>query len=72
MEGSSTSSRLPDLSVVIGLALGMAVRRSYPALPIVLTTGFSEAASAALASRFRLLQKPYGLTALSETLARAR
>lgn len=54
-----------------GLALGMEVRKNYPSLPIVLMTGFSEAASSALAARFPLLQKPYGLPALQAALADA-
>ncbi len=59
-----------------GLALAKAIRARHPELPVLLTTGFSEAASAATAETFRLLSKPYGIdtlsAALGETLAEAR
>jgi CheY-like chemotaxis protein len=59
-----------------GLALAKAIRARHPALPVLLTTGYSEAASAATAETFRLLSKPYGIdalaTALAETLAESR
>ena len=59
-----------------GLALAKAIRERNPDLPVVLTTGFSEAAAAATAERFRLLAKPYGIDALAaalgETLNTAR
>ncbi len=59
-----------------GLALAKAIRQRHPDLPVVLTTGFSEAAAAATAERFRLLSKPYGIEALAaalgETLSEAR
>ncbi len=59
-----------------GLALAKAVRDRHPGLPVVLTTGFSEAAAAATAERFRLLSKPYGIdalaTVLGESLGEAR
>lgn len=59
-----------------GLALARAIRERHPGLPVVLTTGFSEAATAATAARFRLLSKPYGIDALAavlgETLSEAR
>ncbi|MBU1385426.1 MAG: response regulator [Alphaproteobacteria bacterium] len=58
-----------------GLGLAQEVRRRLPEMPVLLTTGFSEAASAATGQAFRLLPKPYGIdslsTALAETLARA-
>lgn len=54
---------------VDGLGLAQAVRRREPALPVLLTTGFSEAASAATGEDFRLLPKPYGIDSLSEALA---
>ncbi len=59
-----------------GLALAKAIRERDPGLPVVLTTGFSEAAAAATTERFRLLSKPYGIdalaTVLGETLSESR
>jgi signal transduction histidine kinase/ActR/RegA family two-component response regulator len=54
-----------------GLALAKAIRERHPGLPVVLTTGFSEAAAAAAAERFRLLSKPYGIEALAAILGDA-
>ena len=54
-----------------GLALAKAIRARDPDLPVVLTTGFSEAAAAATAERFRLLSKPYGIEALATVLGEA-
>ncbi|NJC40555.1 signal transduction histidine kinase/ActR/RegA family two-component response regulator [Brevundimonas alba] len=51
-----------------GLGLAQEVRRRLPATPVLLTTGFSEAASAATGEAFRLLPKPYGIDSLSEAL----
>ena len=51
-----------------GLGLAQEVRRRSPDLPVLLTTGFSEAASAATGEAFRLLPKPYGIDRLSEAL----
>jgi len=56
-----------------GLALAREVRARRPDLPIVLTTGFSEAASEASEANFRLLLKPYRIgdldTAVRQALA---
>ena len=52
-----------------GLGLAQEVRRRMPDTPVLLTTGFSEAASAATGEAFRLLPKPYGIDGLSEALA---
>jgi signal transduction histidine kinase len=52
-----------------GLGLAQEVRRRMPDTPVLLTTGFSEAASAATGQAFRLLPKPYGIDSLSEALA---
>ncbi|MCS6626934.1 ATP-binding protein [Roseibacterium beibuensis] len=52
-----------------GLGLAQEVRRRMPETPVLLTTGFSEAASAATGEAFRLLPKPYGIDGLSEALA---
>ena len=54
-----------------GLDLAKAIRDRDPGLPVVLTTGFSEAATAATVERFRLLSKPYGIEALATVLADA-
>ncbi len=54
-----------------GLALAKAIREREPDLPVVLTTGFSEAAAAATTERFRLLSKPYGIDALATVLGDA-
>ncbi len=54
-----------------GLALAKAIREHDPDLPVVLTTGFSEAAAAARTERFRLLSKPYGIDALAAVLGDA-
>lgn len=51
-----------------GLGLAQEVRRRLPAMPLLLTTGFSEAASAATGEAFRLLPKPYGIESLAEAL----
>jgi signal transduction histidine kinase/ActR/RegA family two-component response regulator len=59
-----------------GLTLAKTIRARHPDLPVVLTTGYSEAAATATAERFKLLSKPYGIdaleAALSETLVEAR
>jgi signal transduction histidine kinase/CheY-like chemotaxis protein len=55
-----------------GLALARSVRRSLPDMPVLLTTGFSEAASAAASDNFRLLLKPYRLADLAAALQEAQ
>ena len=52
-----------------GLGLAREIRRRLPTVPVLLTTGFSEAASAATGDAFRLLPKPYGIDSLSEALS---
>ncbi|MBA4103425.1 MAG: hybrid sensor histidine kinase/response regulator, partial [Arthrobacter sp.] len=54
-----------------GLALGKEIRRRRPDLPVVLTTGYSEAASAAAGENFRLLLKPYGIGQMEAVLGEA-
>ncbi len=51
------------------LAREIGVRR--PGLPVVLTTGYSQAASAAREQGFRLVMKPYRMDALAAILADA-
>jgi CheY-like chemotaxis protein len=58
-----------------GLALAREARKTYPNLPILLVSGYSEV-SATAAEEFNLLRKPYDLGELSRTaaalIARAR
>ena len=51
-----------------GLQLAREIRRRYPLLPIVLTTGYVESASDMTEREFALLLKPYTLEALAEAL----
>jgi len=55
-----------------GRALAREVRRRHPALPVLLTTGYSEAAELATAEGLRLLPKPYRIDALAEAIRQAR
>ncbi|SFJ37129.1 ATP-binding protein [Caulobacter sp. UNC279MFTsu5.1] len=55
-----------------GMDLARAVSQKYPSLPVVLTTGFSEAATAAAQAGFRVLPKPYAIEALASELGAAR
>ena len=51
-----------------GAELAHEVAARHPGLPIILTTGYSDAAGAAAEAGFRLLPKPYALATLAETL----
>jgi CheY-like chemotaxis protein len=51
-----------------GLGLAHTIKQKYPALPILLATGYSEAARNAHAS-FSILRKPYQMQELSRALA---
>jgi PAS domain S-box-containing protein len=53
---------------VSGVQLAKEIRRRYPALPIVLTTGYVEAAADARDQGFGLLLKPFSIEALAEAL----
>jgi len=55
-----------------GLELAEAVRRKYPKLPVLLTTGYSSSAQDALRRGFDVLQKPYDLAALERALHEAQ
>ena len=55
-----------------GMELAREVARRRPDLPILLTTGFSEAAEAAAHEGLRLLLKPYRIEALAAALSAAR
>ncbi len=54
-----------------GLGLATELRSLDPTLPVILTTGFSEAAATANRAGFRLLSKPYGLDDLAAALSAA-
>jgi PAS domain S-box-containing protein len=54
-----------------GLALARMIHQQRPDLPILLTTGYSEAAHAATA-KFPIIRKPYELQELSRTLTSLR
>jgi PAS domain S-box-containing protein len=54
-----------------GLMLARTVRRRHPRLPVLLATGYSEAAQNAGAD-FEILRKPYMLHELSSTIGRLR
>ena len=55
---------------VSGLELAREIRRRQPGLPVVLTTGYSEAAAGMNDGEFGLLLKPYRLEALAQVLTR--
>jgi CheY-like chemotaxis protein len=54
-----------------GLELAQEIVRREPHLPVVLMTGYSEAAAAAAAEGFPLLVKPYTMEALGDVLGQA-
>ncbi len=56
---------------VSGLQLAREIRRRFPKLPIVLATGYVEAAANMQDREFDLLLKPYTLEALAEALSQA-
>jgi PAS domain S-box-containing protein len=58
---------MPGIS---GIALGHEVRRRYPDLPIVLTSGYSHVLAEEGRHGFELLQKPYAAEELSRVLRR--
>jgi PAS domain S-box-containing protein len=53
---------------VSGLQLAREIRRRYPKLSVVLTTGYVEAAAGMEDDEFRLLAKPYTLESLADAL----
>ena len=55
-----------------GLDLAQEVRRRFPGMVVLLTTGYSSSAQQAVREGFEVLQKPYDLAALSRALAAAR
>jgi two-component system NtrC family sensor kinase len=59
---------MPGMS---GLELGRLIREHHPETPVVLASGYSDRAAAAVEEGFRLLQKPYSLETLRKSLAEA-
>jgi two-component system, NtrC family, sensor kinase len=55
-----------------GLDLAREVRRRFPAILVLLTSGYSSSAQAAVGQGFEVLQKPYDLAALKRGLDAAR
>jgi CheY-like chemotaxis protein len=53
---------------VSGLELAREIKRRLPNLPIVLTTGYAEAAAGMKDKEFRVLLKPYTVAALADAL----
>ena len=53
-----------------GIALAEACRERYPEMPVLLTTGFTDAAEA-VDGRFDILRKPFELTALEHAIEAA-
>jgi len=51
-----------------GLDLAREIRRRQPNLPVVLITGYAEAASSMNVDEFELLLKPYSAEALADAL----
>jgi PAS domain S-box-containing protein len=58
---------MPGMS---GVELGHEIRRRYPALPIILTSGYSEVLAQEGPHGFELLKKPYAVEDLSRVLRR--
>lgn len=54
-----------------GIDLGKAIRRLYPLVPVVLTSGYSEVLAQHGSYGFDLLQKPYSIDQLSSFLTKA-
>jgi two-component system NtrC family sensor kinase len=55
-----------------GLELGQAIRQRYPAMPVLLATGYSDSVRDAVEQGFVVLQKPFDLAALHQALREAR
>lgn len=59
---------MPGMS---GIDLAEEIRRRYPELPVVLTSGYSHVLAREGTHGFELLQKPYSINQLSQTLCNA-
>jgi two-component system NtrC family sensor kinase len=55
-----------------GLELGHAIRRLYPAMPVLLVTGYSDSFRDAVEQGFAVLQKPFDLAGLEQKLHEAQ
>lgn len=51
-----------------GIELGEAIRQAYPALPILLTSGYSDVLAEEGSHGFGLIRKPYSVDALADVL----
>ena len=51
-----------------GLDLARVIREHHPELPVILATGYSDRADAALRENFALLKKPYSLANLKRVI----
>ena len=56
---------MPGMS---GIEMGQEIRRLYPNLPVILTSGYSDVLAQNGAHGFELLRKPYSIDALSRVL----
>jgi len=54
-----------------GLELARLIRDHHPEIGIVLATGYSDKAARAVEEGFRLIDKPYSLDAMRESLTAA-
>lgn len=54
-----------------GVDLAVAIRKRYPGLPVVLTSGYSSVLAENANRGFELIQKPYSVEALSRVLRKA-
>jgi len=59
---------MPGMS---GLELAQEIKRLYPTLPVVLTSGYSSVLAQEGSGEFALLRKPYAIEDLSRTLRNA-
>jgi two-component system NtrC family sensor kinase len=70
--GESVDLVLSDIVMpggIGGVTLARTLRGRYPNLPVLLTTGYSDAAQKAAAELFPILLKPYSMEALRQALA---
>lgn len=54
-----------------GVEMGRRIRTAYPALPMILTSGYSQVLADDAQHGFHLIQKPYSVEALSQLLRKA-
>ena len=58
---------MPGMS---GIEMGKQIKRIYPSLPVILTSGFSDVLAQSSAHGFELLRKPYSIEELSRVLSK--